>query len=219
MRPRRKPRNFFRFITSDNSSSLNIPTKFTREHRKQILLNDVLLIVSDDKVWPLGWMVSGDGKLWLQKGWPEFHDHYCLKFGHILYFTHMGKSIFHVRIFDPSYQEIYNFPPKKYLKSFPSYSVTIRASYLRGSIVYAPVGFCRRYLVGDRKVGSCVLRMSNGGRWGPVNCRVFETYARLCGKSWRKFSDENRLCVGDVCVFELINDVEKVMNVTISRAC
>ncbi|KAI3713072.1 hypothetical protein L1987_71643 [Smallanthus sonchifolius] len=179
MRSRRKPRNFFRFITSDNISSLNIPKKFTKQHRKQILLNDVLLIVSDDKVWPLGWMISGDGKLRLQKGWPEFHEHYCLKFGHLLYFTHMGKSIF----------------------------------------LYAPVRFCRRYLVGYRKVGSCVLRMSNGGRWGPVNCRVFETYARLCGESWTKFSDENRLCVGDVCVFELVNDVEKVMNVTISRAC
>ncbi|KAK9053204.1 hypothetical protein SSX86_029836 [Deinandra increscens subsp. villosa] len=96
MPPRRMLRNFFRFITSDtiDQCRLKIPKKFTREHRQKILMNDVSLIVSDDKVWPLGLVVSGDGSLWLQKGWPEFQQHYSLKIGHLLFFDHLGKIHF-----------------------------------------------------------------------------------------------------------------------------
>ncbi|KAJ0494930.1 putative transcription factor B3-Domain family [Helianthus annuus] len=135
MRSHRKLRNFYRFITSDTDQTcLKIPKKFTRDHRKQILLNNnVLIIVSDDK--------------------------------------------------------------------------------------YVPVRFYRRYLSSKKKGVRCVLQMAQGGSWGGVKCRVYEGYAKLCGQNWKRFSDENHLCVGDVCVFELINAVEKVMRVTISRAC
>ncbi|KVI02637.1 B3 DNA binding domain-containing protein [Cynara cardunculus var. scolymus] len=108
----RKPTNFYTAILSGsvNKTSLRIPNRFIRGHRKQILLNDVILIVSDDKVWQLGWMISGDGKLWVQKGWPEFANHYRIGYGHLLLFKHMGKSMFHVTIFDSSNCEI-NYPP------------------------------------------------------------------------------------------------------------
>ncbi|KAM0057930.1 putative transcription factor B3-Domain family [Helianthus debilis subsp. tardiflorus] len=221
LRSHRKLRNFYRFITSDtDQTSLKIPKKFTRDHRKQILLNNnVLLIVSDDKVWSLGWTVSDNGKLWLQKGWPEFYQHYCLNFGHLLHFKHLGKSIFHVRIFDPRYQELYNLQPEKNIKNNRSFKVTVRESYLESSMLYVPVRFYRRYLSGNKKSVRCVLQMAQGGSWGGVKCRVYDGYAKLCGQNWKRFSDENHLCVGDVCVFELINAVENVMRVTVSRAC
>ncbi|KAF5779383.1 putative transcription factor B3-Domain family [Helianthus annuus] len=222
MRSHRKLRNFYRFITSDtDQTGLKIPKKFTKDHRKQILLNNnVLLIVSDDKVWHLGWTVSDDGKLWLQKGWPEFHKHYCLKFGHLLVFKHLGKSKFHVRIFDPGYIELYNLQPEKEIESKRSFTVTVRYAYLRSSMLYVPVRFYRRCLGGYKKNVRCVLQMAQGGSWGGVNCRVVnKSRAGLYGQNWKKFSDENHLGLGDVCVFELINDVENVMKVTISRAC
>lgn len=83
---------------------------------------------------------------------------------------------------------------------------------------YVPVKFCRRYLTGYNKRAKCVLETSHGGRWGEVDCMVFEYFGKLCGQNWKKFSDENRLGVGDVCEFELISAVEKVMKVTISKA-
>ncbi|KAI3503147.1 hypothetical protein L1887_31583 [Cichorium endivia] len=118
MRSRQKPHNFYRLILSDdvNQISIGIPNKFTRGHRKIVLLSDVLIIVSDDKVWSLGLMTSGDGKLWLQQGWPEFAEHYRLKSGHLLLFNHLSKSVFHVRIFDQSSCEINYPPPEKSLK-------------------------------------------------------------------------------------------------------
>ncbi|KAJ9564247.1 hypothetical protein OSB04_000213 [Centaurea solstitialis] len=108
MTSRRKPTNFYSVILSGNfnKTSIRIPNRFIRGHRKKILLNDVVLIVSDEKVWHSGWMVSGDGKLWLQKGWPEFAHHYRIRYGHLLLFKHLGKSVFRVTIFDSSNCEI-----------------------------------------------------------------------------------------------------------------
>ncbi|KAI3699638.1 hypothetical protein L2E82_44062 [Cichorium intybus] len=296
MRSCRKPHNFYRLILSDdvNKISIRIPNKFTREHRKNILSSNVLIIVSDDKVWSLGLMISGDGKLWLQQGWPEFAEHYRLKSGHLLLFNHQGKSVFHVRIFDQSSCEI-NYPPpekspmsendidrplteddqrmamaetenclinpfsfeiqfssfliiiffrfvntvlasekgneldeqrsrkraleaaKSFKSDNPFYSVTIKASYFNW--VYAPVPFMRRYLLNDDdKCVDCVLQVSDGEILGPVTCRDHNTYGKLCGDNWRKFCDQNNLSVGDVCVFELINEMKKVLKVAIFRA-
>lgn len=102
----------FRHLTPSSQSSLpflcgqKIPNNFIKDHRKKILLNSVLLMVSDDKTWPMGWMISGDGQIGFQKGWPEFAQHYNLKTGQLLMFTYMGKAIFHVKIFDSNCCEI-----------------------------------------------------------------------------------------------------------------
>ncbi|PWA64545.1 DNA-binding pseudobarrel domain-containing protein [Artemisia annua] len=213
-----------------------IPKNFTEEHREKILLNDVTLIVSDDKAWPFGLMVSCDGNIWLQKGWPEFAQHYRLKIGHLLLFKHLGKSVFHVRIFkerfsapikshkpakenDPSFQETKgksktdlssenrdkhrptNYKALEAAKAFMadnpnSYILEITASYTRTSGL-----------------------MSNGRKWGPIKCKAYNkyNYGRMYGDNLKKFRDENRLVVGDACVFELINEVEHVLKVTIFR--
>ncbi|XP_076929059.1 B3 domain-containing protein REM5-like [Bidens hawaiensis] len=213
MLPRRNPRHFVRFITSDQTC-LKIPKTFIEDNRKQILLNPVLLIVSDDKVWPVGWTVTGDGKVWLQKGWLEFSEYYYLKFGHLLRFKHVGKSIFHVKIFNPRYEQVFEYQPDN-----RCFSVTVRDSYLQSSWLYVPVNFCRTYLTGyHQDEVRCVLETSHGGRWGEVDCRVFKSFGKLCGQNWKKFSYENSLGAGDVCEFELINAAERVMKVTISRA-
>ncbi|KAI3503148.1 hypothetical protein L1887_31584 [Cichorium endivia] len=106
---------------------------------------------------------------------------------------------------------------KSFKSDNPFYSVTVKASYFNW--VYAPVPFMRRYLLnGDEKCVSCVLQVSDGEICGPVMCRDYNTYGKLCGDNWRKFYDENNLGAGDVCVFELINEMKKVLKVTIFRA-
>ncbi|KAL4568660.1 hypothetical protein LXL04_024275 [Taraxacum kok-saghyz] len=273
MRSRQKPQNFYRFIHSDdvNQVIIRIPNKFIREHRKNILLNNVLITVSDEKIWSLGWMISGDGKLWLQKGWPEFAEHYCLKTGYLLIFNYLRKSVFRVCIFDRNSCEI-NYAPSNFLeiqepatqddesiamsetealdtptivqeikasgkgneyrrrkrapgsaKSFksdyPFYSVKIKASYVNWGL-YIPLPFVRRYLLcGDEKCVDCALQLPDGRLWSPVKCRDYNNYGKLYGGNWNRFRDENHVGVGDVCVVELINEMEKVLKVTIFRAC
>lgn len=60
--------------------------------------------------------------------------------------------------------------------------------------------------------------MSDGRNWGPVKCKAYENYGKMYGENWEKFSNENHLCVGDVCLFEPTNEIEKVLGVTIIRA-
>ncbi|KAJ9564418.1 hypothetical protein OSB04_000384 [Centaurea solstitialis] len=304
---RRKPTNFYSVILSVNvnKNTLRIPKRFIRGHRKKILLNDVVVIVSDDKVWNFGWMISGDGKLWFQKGWPEFAHHYRIRYGHLLVFKHLGKSVFHVTIFDSTNCEI-DYPPppskkpklnkeiyqvddidqydeievdnlglekgeeqssaKSFKSEYPSYKIVIRPSYTRnwglpsglahgaapipavtpprctgmGPVwgvsgsgkadvalrwqpiqvvwVIVPLDFMRRYLTCDKDHVTCVLEMSNGRKWGPIECRNYKTFGKLYGDNLKKFYDDNHVGVGNVCVFQLIDEIEKVLKVTISRA-
>ncbi|KAI3503149.1 hypothetical protein L1887_31585 [Cichorium endivia] len=149
MRSRQKPHNFYRLILSGdvNQISIRIPNKFTRGHRKNFLLSDVLIIVSDDKVWwSLGLMISGDGKLWLHQA-PEQRNE-------------LNEQRSRKRALEAA---------KSFESNNPFYSVIIKASCF--DCVYAPVPFMRRYLLsGDEKCVDCVLLVSDGGIWGPVKC-------------------------------------------------
>lgn len=42
---------------------------------------------------------------------------------------------------------------------------------------------------------------------------------RKLSVGWSRFADENKLQVGDVCVFELINKEDAVLDVHIFRGC
>ena len=85
---------------------------------------------------------------------------------------------------------------------------------------YVPEKFLRRNLLSnDEKIGTCVLEVSDGRKWGPVKCRDYKTCGKLYGCNWKKFRDDNQLGVGDVCVLELMNAKKKLLKVTINRAC
>nr|XP_043624195.1 B3 domain-containing protein REM9-like [Erigeron canadensis] len=103
-----KPSNFYVYITYDSlyPSSLRMPMEFTSKHGEHILSANVSLIVSNGETWRMDWMISGNGQLWLQKGWPNFKKHYDIKIGHLLFFSYQGNSTFHVQIFDGSNCEI-----------------------------------------------------------------------------------------------------------------
>nr|XP_043628603.1 B3 domain-containing protein REM9-like isoform X2 [Erigeron canadensis] len=241
-----KPLNFYVFITYDNliESSLRIPIDFTIEYQKQIRSNnkDIILSVSDGKTWYLGWMVSGNGHLWLQKGWPEFAEHYHLKIGYLLLFNHQESSIFHVRIFNQTSCEITYFPqeidqsmhtgdtevlntPAKSQNSEvdrsdnPFFSAKMPPSYHSSLGMYVPFKFCTRYLTCGKEYVDCVLHMPEVGNWGPIPCKMYkQKHGKLYGPNWKKFSNENHLVPGDVCLLELISESEKVLKVTITRA-
>lgn len=69
------------------------------------LSNTIYLYIPTGKVWKIN-LVRGNGKAFLQKGWPEFVEFYLLKHGHFLMFKYEGKSRFDVVICDMSASEI-----------------------------------------------------------------------------------------------------------------
>ncbi|XP_071730843.1 B3 domain-containing protein REM17-like [Rutidosis leptorrhynchoides] len=202
-------------------------------------------MVSDNKNWAMGWQNSTNGQLLLQKGWPEFAEHYSIKIGQLLLFEHQGSSNFHIRIFNRNSCEITNFP---FTKSFHLEKEIVRGAVnielalkngsrirayesdsrfcssrvtafcLRSYGLYLPITFARRCLTGGKKWGHCKLQTPDGRNWGLIQCNEYEKFGRIKSENWKKFCNDEHLAVGDRCVFELINEVKKVLKVTIIRA-
>ncbi|XP_063942950.1 B3 domain-containing transcription factor VRN1-like [Daucus carota subsp. sativus] len=97
-----KPSSFFKIIVSngDQHPKLMIPKKFASIHGKN-LDDKISLKVPGGSVWPIK-LKRHKNKVWLQKGWPEFAEHYSIGFGYLLVFEYQGDSKFQVLVFDPS---------------------------------------------------------------------------------------------------------------------
>ncbi|KAI3699636.1 hypothetical protein L2E82_44060 [Cichorium intybus] len=98
-------------------------------------------------------MISSDGELWLQKGWPEFADHYSLKSGYLLVFDHHGKSVFHVRIFDRSKCEIDYAPSVFQETEEPATEDDQTTAMIETEVRYAPSG-CLKHLNSSSGTGA-----------------------------------------------------------------
>ncbi|GMN51178.1 hypothetical protein TIFTF001_020323 [Ficus carica] len=73
----------------------------TNPHFFKIILEDTF---RNNKL--VGLTKSCDRKVWIDKGWPEFMDHYSLVRGQLLVFRYEENSRFNVLIFDTSAMEI-----------------------------------------------------------------------------------------------------------------
>ncbi|KAF3438872.1 hypothetical protein FNV43_RR17147 [Rhamnella rubrinervis] len=92
------------FAAEEACLTLLVPEKFVRKFEKS-LQSPVILKLPSGLEWKVK-LTSCNGKVWLQKGWPEFADHLSVRRGHLLLFRYEGNSHFHVIIFDTSATEI-----------------------------------------------------------------------------------------------------------------
>ncbi|XVF61914.1 hypothetical protein PTKIN_Ptkin08bG0173100 [Pterospermum kingtungense] len=99
----------------------------------------------------------------------------------------------------------------------PSFTVLMHPSYvLSGFSLRIPYKFANRYF---KKNGKLILRVSDGRTWVVDHklCSLYAT-ARFSSNSWRPFAVDNKLKVGDMCVFELINENGILLDVVIFPA-
>ncbi|KAK8619133.1 hypothetical protein V6N13_133100 [Hibiscus sabdariffa] len=87
-----------------------IPRKFVRKYGNQ-LSSPVKLEVPSGAIWQVE-LTRCDERVWLQKGWREFAEHYSLELGSFLVFRYQGNDRFHVLVFDRSASEI-EYPCRK----------------------------------------------------------------------------------------------------------
>ena len=80
------------------------------------LTNRVVLKLPCGSQWKLGLTKSSDGKVWIDKGWPEFSKQYSIARGHLLVFRYEGNSQFSVVIFDTTTTEI-DYPFEKHVET------------------------------------------------------------------------------------------------------
>ncbi|KAK8606806.1 hypothetical protein V6N13_052563 [Hibiscus sabdariffa] len=94
----------------------------------------------------------------------------------------------------------------------PSFNVVMRPSYVLTDVsLNIPYQFAKRYF---KKSGEITLRVSDGRTW-IMNYKRNVTKAKFLRNNWRAFVLDNNLKVGDTCVFELLNENENLLAVTI----
>ncbi|MCD7472242.1 hypothetical protein HAX54_013268 [Datura stramonium] len=93
-------------------------------------------------------------------------------------------------------------------------------SFMQPSYVFTPfnlsipLNFARKYFLENN--ANLVLRVPRSGSWS-VKC-TFGTGNAKVHSGWKAFVLENKLKVGDVCVFEVIKGAQLLVDVTIFRA-
>ncbi|XVF16196.1 hypothetical protein REPUB_Repub10bG0011100 [Reevesia pubescens] len=98
----------------------------------------------------------------------------------------------------------------------PFFIIVMQPSFLTNTCrMDIPENFARQYLMQTRAEVLCVI---DGKTWSMEYNNVAKRYrARLCN-GWKKFSQDNKLDVGDVCVFELVKSTEIRFNVIVFRS-
>lgn len=81
-----------------------IPKKFVIKYGEDVS-NSVCLKLPSGLEWEVE-LTRRNGKVWFEKGWPDFSKFCSLDYGDFLVFRHEGNSIFQVCIFDRSATEI-----------------------------------------------------------------------------------------------------------------
>ncbi|KAJ6427819.1 hypothetical protein OIU84_023259 [Salix udensis] len=100
-----KPPHFFKVILEDSlrEGKLMLPQKFVTRYGMD--LTNLGHLKVHGEAWEIE-LTKCDGKVWLQKGWKEFAEHYSVACGHFLVFEYEGNCDFRVLIFDNSATEM-----------------------------------------------------------------------------------------------------------------
>ncbi|XP_037493209.1 B3 domain-containing transcription factor VRN1-like [Jatropha curcas] len=102
----------------------------------------------------------------------------------------------------------------KFKSRNPFFMVAMQPSYVRGrSKITISATFARKYF--EKMQGKVILEDGNGRVWSARHVRRGKKAS--IDNGWRKFSEDNELEVGDVCVFELVNAAKTKLKVTIFR--
>ncbi|XP_063947908.1 B3 domain-containing transcription factor VRN1 isoform X2 [Daucus carota subsp. sativus] len=104
---------------------------------------------------------------------------------------------------------------KDFKSKNPSFILTVRPSFIDGrSQVDIKRAFTQRYMRSNQNFQ--VHLHANGKTW-PIWCYAFCNRCRFA-RGWSQFAEDNSLSVGDVCVFELVNRSQNLLQVFIYRA-
>ncbi|KAK9689496.1 hypothetical protein RND81_09G062900 [Saponaria officinalis] len=96
----------------------------------------------------------------------------------------------------------------------PSFAVMMQPSYVKYKFsLNVPFNFASKYL---KTKGSFTLENTKGDAW-QVSCVGKTERTRKIQVGWKKFALDNKLQVGDICVFEMVNHANCLFKVEIIR--
>ncbi|KAL9353687.1 hypothetical protein Peur_051657 [Populus x canadensis] len=97
----------------------------------------------------------------------------------------------------------------------PFFKVAMSPSYVHtGYKLSVPSSFARKYFTKNK--GNVTLCVTDGRTWPVKYCNRTKSGVIFC-HGWKAFAKDNKLAVGDFCVFELINVTEMSLKVVFFR--
>ncbi|CAI0406788.1 unnamed protein product [Linum tenue] len=104
----------------------------------------------------------------------------------------------------------------------PSVLIVMRNFHVcTGGVLYMPSKFAKSYFSGDReRVTLCAYEGKTRfvGEWRAYAAITKPRFSVLYIRGWPEFRSDNNLAEGDVCLFELVDQEEKVFHVYMFRA-
>ncbi|CAK8571318.1 unnamed protein product [Lathyrus sativus] len=91
----------------------------------------------------------------------------------------------------------------------PSFMIVMKSSYLHSYFLYVPTKFAINYLKNEQS--DILLQLADGRTWDAKYC-----FGKI-KVGWKKFVGDNRLKMGDVCVFEITKSKTPTFKVLIFR--
>ncbi|XP_074289798.1 B3 domain-containing transcription factor VRN1-like [Silene latifolia] len=97
----------------------------------------------------------------------------------------------------------------------PFFTVIMQPSYVTSKFrVNVPLKFAKEYLL--KTQGSYTLQNATGDTW-PIRCEGSTRRRINISTGWKKYAMDNKLRVGDICVFKLINAAKRLFKVETIR--
>ncbi|MCD7466545.1 hypothetical protein HAX54_003356 [Datura stramonium] len=178
-------------------------------------------------------------------GWPNFVQDNNLEFEDFLNFSYAGNSIFYVKIYgkngflkqdltaieelelhpldEENTHEIQAIAPLadqeldesvNSVVSVTLFEVVMKKSNFSKVLLNIPSTFGKKYMMRGQKFEKMATLQTDSASW-PVIVRSSDRLKFR--KGWRKFLRDNDLCLGDVLRFELIDEENFILKVSIRR--
>uniref|UniRef100_A0A803QFL5 TF-B3 domain-containing protein n=1 Tax=Cannabis sativa TaxID=3483 RepID=A0A803QFL5_CANSA len=198
---------------------LALPIKFVKLYGDS-LASFASLVLPCGHTWKIG-LVRRDNKIFLQKEWPKFVQHYgIIKINsHLLIFDYRGNSKFDVSITDETSCEIdyTHFPfhsDGKKIDKAPVIRLTSseECSSNSDSDSRLPNSFIKSHLGSKTQI----ISLKVGSRKWDVkllNCECGFFFS----KGWAAFLEANSVNTGDACIFEFVSREQASLKVSIIR--
>lgn len=103
---------------------------------------------------------------------------------------------------------------KKFKSKYPHFMVLVCESHVSRAAMTIPISFAQKYMKGDH---SKVVKLRISNKAWNVILRVYLSQLYKLSTGWIAFARANHLREGDVCVFELTNTDNFVLQVSIFR--
>ncbi|KAJ7982710.1 B3 domain-containing protein [Quillaja saponaria] len=241
------PTFFFKIIFPYNieEKKLRIPRKFVRDFGHE--LSAVATIKGPDgRIWRMS-IKNSEEDTWFRDGWHEFVNYYSVGVKYMILFVYGGNSQFQASMTDHQTCTQIHFHPYNDQSTHeeendeenieetiisddedsndtstwsklnenviskpanPSFEVKLVYDYF----VYLNADFASKYLNTQQEH----IKLQMDGKQWPASLYVASSGKKI-GRGWKTFAHDNNLKIGDVCVFELINRKEIVLEVKVSK--